>query len=354
MIHKDRIAIHTSDRRMFKRCRRKYSLASNLERGLEPKRPNSILWLGTGVHKALELWYASNLTESLPELFASWVNEERARLAKDAFMGEVDDSASEIGLEILSHYEKVYGEADKKYKPYKMEVMFSIPIANPDTGEQLFVLHPATGEEVPVTYDGRLDGILEDEDGYFWILEHKTARSFSDWDVKIPMDEQISSYIWAAEYLFGINIKGVIYNGLRKTSPRVPELLKSGKGLSKNKAIDTTYEVYLQAILDNDLNPDDYTEILDHLKTKGNAFFRRDYVSRSKDEVIQQQLQIYQEAKDMLSVENYYPNPTRDCSWDCDFKEVCSILQARGDAEPVIDMMYQQRESEEETFQERI
>lgn len=350
---KDHLAIHTSDRRTFKRCRRKYQLASKLERGLQSKQPNSILWLGTGVHKALEMWYANQQARSLVEYFNEWVAEETKRLMKNEYVMEVDDSAVAMGQGILEHYEKVYGEQDKQYKPYKMEVMFNVPIVNPDTGQSMTVTNE-DGKEIPVTYGGRLDGILEDEDGYYWILEHKTAKSFSDWQDKLPMDEQVTSYIWAAEYLFGIAIKGVIYNGLRKTIPRVPEPLKSGKGLSKNKAIDTTHDVYLQAILDNGFDPADYTEILDHLKTKGNGFFRREFIYRSKDEIIEQQKQIFEEAHDMLTTEYFYPNPTRDCSWDCDFKEVCSIMQARGDAEPFISMMYESRPDEEDEFNERV
>lgn len=354
MLHSNRIAVHTSDRKMFKRCRRKYQLASNIERGLQPKKPNSTLWLGLGVHHALEHWYASNCSADLVELFTSWAKEEKARLLKDPQVIEVDEAAVELGTAMLSHYQDHWQKHDSEnYRTYKTEVMFSVPITNPDTGSKIMVTHPETGEEIPATYDGRIDGIVIDKNDDYWILEHKTAKSFSDWPDKLPMDEQITSYIWAAETILDVPIKGVIYNGLYKAAPSIPPLLKNGT-LSKNKQIRTTGKVYRAEIEKHGLDVDDYGDFLQMLDLKGNPFFKREYVMRSREEILMQQAQIFFEAKEMLGVENYYPNPTRDCSWDCDFKEVCSIMQAKGDPEPYIDMMYEKRPHEEDEFEERI
>lgn len=358
MIHDDRIAIHTSDRRVFKRCRRKFYFASNLQRGLQPKKPNSIFWLGTGVHHALQMYYESNSSIDIVQSFDDWAMEERKRLRESgAVIWENDwekmDENQQLGKDLLTHYSKWCKDKDT-FKPYKMEVMFSIPIKDPDDGYELEVEHPVTKKKVPVTYDGRFDGIVIDPDGDYWVLEHKTAKSFSDWDDKLPMDEQVSSYVWAAQELFDVRVKGVIYNGIKKKVPTVPTVLKSGKGLSKNKAIDTTYDVYMQAILDNGFDPADYEDILTILKNKPNMFFRREYIYRDPAEIVQQQKQIFEEAVDMLTAQSFYPNPTRDCCWDCDFKEACSIVQARGDVEPYLELNYEARPDERDEFTESI
>jgi len=326
-----------------------------LQRGLQPKKPNNTLWLGTGVHHALQLYYEGKNT--LLGAFQEWADGEIERIKKDVGVWDEElDALNETkaqGEMILEHYASWCKDKDN-FEPYKMEVMFSLPITNPDTGEQLMVEHPEHGGEVPVVYEGRFDGIVKDDLGHYWILEHKTAKTFSAWDNILDMDEQISSYIWAAQYLFNIPVEGVIYNGLRKKEPTKPTVLKSGKGLSKNKSIDTTYDVYLQAIKDNGFDPADYTDILNHLDNKGNKFFRREFVRRTHEAITSVQEQVFYEAIDMLSAEAFYPNPTRDCSWDCDFKEVCQMVQNREDYEPMLQELYEPREAEEETFDEKV
>ncbi|UKM63136.1 PD-(D/E)XK nuclease superfamily [Weizmannia phage Youna2] len=353
-IFENRIAIHTSDRKTFKRCRRKYWLSSRLCRGLQPKKPNNILWLGTGVHHALQFYYEGK--DTLVGAFTKWADAEIKRIKKE--YGAWDEELEALnqvvadGVQLLEHY-NVWAKEVDNFEPFKMEVMFSLPITDP-YGRPLIVEHPETGEDVPVMYEGRFDGIVKDEMGHYWILEHKTAKSFSDWDTKLPLDEQITSYIWAAEYLFDIPVEGVIYNGLRKKAPSIPPLLKNGKGLSKNKNIDTTYDVYLAEILKHGFDPADYKDILDILKAKGNKFFRREYVRRTPEEVQTVKEQIFYEACDMLEAEHMYPNPTRDCSWDCDFYEVCVMMQNKGDVEPILADMYEPRTAEEDEFEEKV
>lgn len=357
VVFDNRLAIHTSDRKTFKRCRRKYGLASKLERGLQPKRPNNILWLGTGVHHALQLYYEANGKVNPWKVFEEWADEEIARITKESGMWDeelkVMREVVESGRDLLIHYEK-WASTEDDFEPFKMEVMFSLPITDPETGKPLMVEHPETGIDIPVVYEGRFDGIVKDSMGHYWVLEHKTAKSFTMWDDILPLDEQITAYIWAAEYLYDIPVEGVIYNGLRKKAPTIPQVLKNGKGLSKNKAIDTTYEVYMQEILKNDFDPEDYTEILDILKAKGNKFFRREFVRRTPEELATCREQIFYEAVDMLTAKSLYPNPTKDCSWDCDFYQVCVLMQNKGDVEPILADMYEPRAAEEDEFEEKV
>jgi len=356
VIFDNRIAIHTSDRKVFKRCRRKYQFSSRLQRGLQPKKPNNILWLGTGVHHALQFYYESNSTADIVDLFTTWAEEEKARIQKESGLWDDElaamDETIKQGQLLLAHYAKWSATVDD-FEPYKMEVMFSLPITDSE-GNELVAEHPVTGKEVPVVYEGRFDGIVKDSMGHYWILEHKTAKTFGDWDHKLDMDEQITAYIWAAEYLFDIPVEGVIYNGLRKKEPSIPKLLASGKGLSKNKAIDTTYEVYYDEIVKHGFDPDDYEDILAVLKAKGNKFFRREYVTRTPEEVQTAKEQAFQEAVDMLSADAFYPNPTRDCVWDCDFKEACLMIQNKADVESYLEGMYEERSKEEDEFEETV
>ena len=43
-----------------------------------------------------------------------------------------------------------------------------------------------------------------------------------------------------------------------------------------------------------------------------------------------------------------YPNPTRDCTWDCDFKDVCPLVDDGSDYAHIIETAYEVRGHEEE------
>ena len=379
------IVIHTSDRTMFRRCRRKAYYASKLWHGLRPIRVNSTLWLGTGIHKAIEMYYGYG--HHLNSTFTAWAEEEIAKIreAQGVTLDELEklNETISLGHAVLNHYKK-FAEQHDDFSIYMVndqpavEVMFKVPIYHPGTQVQLtvhFISHkPGMTEEqvafleehlyvdVPVFYGGRFDMIVEDTFGDLWIVDHKTARSFTDWS-KLSIDTQVGSYIWAAENTLPLDrrINGVIYNGLKKTVPHPPELLKKG-GLSKNKQQNTTYELYLDAIQQYNLDPDDYVDILEYFKEQitvtpnviETKYFRREKTRRSADEVRNIYHGIYQEALDMIRAQFFYPNPTRDCSWDCDFVELCRSLYNNEDVGYMIDTLFEKRPDEEDEFSIRV
>lgn len=384
MIRNGKIRIHTSDRLMYRRCRRKAQLASKLWRGLQPVRPNSVLWLGSGVHKGIERYYG--YSEDPTAVFTGWADESIAKIKKEEGLlnAELDkfNETIEMGVGVLEHYKQFAKQYDD-FNVYvfpdgtpAVEILFEVPILDPDgnhlharfeqpqvgmTTEQLLFLDANGYVDIPVYYGGRIDLIVEDIYGDLWIFDHKTCKTFGDW-TKLQLDTQVGSYIWAIQQLvpdLNKHVRGVIYNGLKKTLPKAPELLKSGKGFSVNKAQSTTYQVYAQTLLDNGISLDDpkYTEMLSHLLQQDevtndsitNKFFKRQKIRRSPEEVQSIGEQIYEEAVDMIGTQFFYPNPTRDCSWDCDFYDVCIGMHNKEDVEWQLESMYQPRPEEDET-----
>lgn len=131
-------------------------------------------------------------------------------------------------------------------------------------------------------YGGAIDLIVRERaTGDLWFMEHKTtvASDLTKYLHKLHWDPQIRGYAWIAQQpvvesdIEPMRLKGVIYNVARKKVPREPELLKSGKALSKS-ACDTTREVFMSAIIKHGLNPDDYADQLE--KLKGKSFFARE------------------------------------------------------------------------------
>jgi hypothetical protein len=80
--------------------------------------------------------------------------------------------------------------------------------------------------------------------------------------------------------------------------------------------------LYLKAIQEHGLDPNDYREMLDHLKTIGNRFFKRIKVTRLQPEIDASILELIEVAKDMKDA-RIYRNITKDCSWDCQHQSIC-------------------------------
>ena len=340
--------VHTSDRIAFKRCRRKWDLGSYQRQNLIPDRINDKLWLGTGIHFALSEYYEKGTP--LVRAFQDWAATEINRIKEttglwDEQMDMINETIT-LGSGMLEHYAKWCKVEDPKFfkRVVSTETEFRVPILDPE------------GNPTGYNYTGRIDGIVEDEFGAYWLLEHKTASNTDT--TKLPLDEQVGSYLWAAQQIYGLRLEGVIYNVLRKRIPRIPEVLKNGT-FSQNKSIDTTYEVYLGVLedhykaLDKPVPIDSYRDVLAHLYEKGNTFFVRERVRRNQYEIKNQGLRIYYELLDMTRPDLVlYPNPTKDCNWDCDFRSVCMAMEDGSDPEYLLSSLFKKRGEVSASFDE--
>jgi len=282
---------------------------------LEPKIAPLPLWLGTGVHEALACYYllAYDLrsAEALVNFFDLYCEKTLAKYESD--LGTLWDEEKELylqnralGEDILRNYHFWAKPLDEAISVIDTEVKFRTPV--PDFKN--------------VFYEGTIDGYGEDDEGYL-ILEHKTARTIET--DKLILDDQCGSYLWGASKFLDVPFKKVLYNIMRKKAPRVPAPLSKG-GLSVNKSIDTTYEVYEQALKDyyqTPFYPEGYEGILSHLQLKGNTFYKRESVRRSETELELLEQRIVAEISDMISPDlRIYPSASRDCSY-CSFRSPC-------------------------------
>lgn len=125
-----------------------------------------------------------------------------------------------------------------------------------------------------VRLGGKIDAIVEDTSGKRWILERKTHSGSA------PTEHERNFSIQGLIYLFlvrnsGNKVSGILWDYVRTKAPVIPEVLSSGQ-LSKRMNIDSDYRTYLRAIRDNELDPNNYTDILEHLRqTTSESFYRR-------------------------------------------------------------------------------
>ena len=331
-------------------CRRKWNYTSLNRMSLEPKSPQKALSLGIGVHEALESYYRDRVDPV--EFFRDWAYGESERLySYNLTSEEMDDlrAAWDLGLGMLENYVQ-WSKANDNFDFIAAEQQFKVPIFSPDG--------------VVVGYFvGRFDGLIRFHDsGEVAVIDHKTFSvrpQSADW---LQLDLQTTGYAYSATYLaqagqlidFGVPEGGVIskvlWNGLRKKLPTVPATLKNGS-LSRAANMDTTLEVYLNAIHLAGEDERDYEEVLERLRNKPNNFFHREIRERTWDEMLSFETLLYQVHQEMANPETAITyNPTHDCLWKCSFRAPCIAKNCGGDEQMQLQIHYASRPEKGEVY----
>lgn len=344
--------VRTTDRTNFKKCRRQWDFTSGMRKNLEPVKMNKHLAFGIAIHVGLERYYDPETWEFPHDvktgtmLSAFKAENERQRVEERDTIGGMDDERvaeyadrEALGLGMLKRYAE-WAKRKDKFTPIAVEEKFQIPVPGPNG-------NPLVVEGRPVVYQVRIDLVLEDREGRWWVCDHKTAGSLGDVNF-LDLDTQMTSYAWAAQIYYNRPFAGVLYNELEKVVPHEPAELKSGK-LSKDKKQLTTVELYLKAIRDRGLDADDYADILDHLRFNERDYFRRTPLRRNNVELHLQGQYVIAEVADMLSDPLIYPNPNKMVCGNCDFFHPCVVANEGGDVDFVLNnkMMYRPRTSED-------
>lgn len=349
--------ISTHDRMDYRRCRRRWDLQSSLRQNLEEVQyvPDPNLWFGTGFHFALEDYHG---WKQFPTPFAAFMAYKNS-FSDDQLPLEID-SLIELASGMLSYYSQHWHPqrgADFKTLVIggipQVEVDFEIVIYRPDG----YMYQHISDPEHPIisvphyepwfVYKGTLDRIAVDRFSRYWIIDYKTTKRMdtSNYDT----DPQITAYTWAASLLYGLDFEGVVWQQFNKAVPEWPTVNKNGS-FSTDKRQKTTAAIYRQALLDKyGTVPNDYYDFLSELMVRetqeGDAFIRWDAVRRNQQSIEAEEWKIIMEASEMLNVDlPIYPNPTRDCSWDCkSFKVMCLMMDDGSDYETYLGSSYEKK-----------
>jgi len=313
--------LRTSERKDFKRCPQRWWWA--WRDGLRPQGPDPLnLWFGTGIHLALAKWYIPGKTRGVDprETFEAFVKSETRMMKlthKDEF-GEVEKDFVEAGVlgeDMLTGYLNFYGW-DEAWEFIAPEQTFSVVLR-----------HPVHGKIV--RYVGTFDGVFIDheQDGSYRLLETKTAKDIST--AHLSLDDQAGGY-WAiatntlrAQNLIpsDANIDYIVYNFLRKAleddRPKDPE------GFALNK--DGTRS-----------------------KRQPKPRFERFPIDRNPRERNVQLKRIMAESMAMRRFETgeqeMYKTSSWNCSWDCQFFQMCELHEQTPDWEEYRNMSMRRRD----------
>src|SRR5258706_5239960 len=366
---RQKFIIRTSDRGIFKDCRQRWDFTSKIRQDYEPKGGQIHFNFGASIHDGIETRYNPLITSNNEELaIGAFLGSEQgfmkaeAKLYIDEILPQekIDEfnERRELGVGMLKHYFQWCKDTDDILRVVKVEIEFEVPIPARNLNDYVYNVE-AFGygfdndltcycddceQFHPVVYQGRVDMIVEDKHGRYWIWDHKTAGQFGSTEY-FDLDDQCGSYIWALQRMLGLPIMGVVYNRLLKAVPHPPEVLKNGS-LSKNKQQRTTYDLYIKAMELHAQPYAPYAEFLEFLKAKPNQFFQRVEVHRGPEEIPIIERRILMEAIDMLDDPKIYPNPGMFTCMGCAFKTPCLATQDGSDVEFILRTNYQKRETD--------
>jgi hypothetical protein len=363
----DRIEIHTSDRNLFRRCRRKWNWQSGLRENLVPLgQAVAPLWFGSGWHFLMEDFHGYRKYPTVDHAIVAY---------KDAFTrDELPDGVREL-LDLMAGMAHYYTEDWLKYhpEPYQTLLINGIPQVEVDYDVDITDLLYEEAESRGwtkqwlddvlkgrrVVYRMTFDRVVQDPFGQIYILDYKTAAKMDT--QKLSNDPQVSAYYWGGAQLYGEQMGGIVWQQHFKGVPAEPEWLTSSNRFSFNKQQKTTYPVFRRAIkakYDGKI-PGIYTDVLVEFSAQqgdwGDGFIRRDILRRNKESRRTEERKIVAEVLDMIDPSlPLYPNPTRDCSWDCPYKDACIAMDDGSDTEFFLTTSFERWKGYKQDWKRRI
>ncbi|PHR94852.1 MAG: hypothetical protein COA78_31455 [Blastopirellula sp.] len=336
-----RIAIiRTSDRSMFKRCRRKWDFESAIRKNLAPIDRPSYFWIGTGGHFAMEDFHGHNYYGDPVKAFIAYCD--ACVLAGDKHRIQVPDDfeyQKDLGIGVIRHYTNWLRNRD----PFETVWMpnaqgVSEPCVEVKCRIPLPIEHPDFDE---IYYQMTLDRLVV-RDGEYWILDWKFFKQFSA--TPLEFNGQMSAYIWGSHAMWDVPIAGAVYHEFLKKIPEPARILKNGTiSTAKNQA--TSHIIYRDALEamygDPNKAPSDNILCLNWLADQEDEhrdkFCKRTFTTRNQAQLESEGERILMEVSEMLDSNlPLYTNPTRDCGWDCQFREACLMMDRDDDWESFI------------------
>ena len=352
----ERIAyIRTTDRSLFKRCRRKWGFQSALRMNRDQIDRPGYFWIGTGGHFALEDYHGYNYYGHPVEAYKAYVDAQKkwSKKSRQNLPNDWEELA-ELGEALLDNYVLWLSHRDPLNTLWldgepqvECKILLELPWERGRHGWDR------------VIYQGTLDRVVE-IDGELWVLDWKFYKTIGS--NNLDFDQQMSSYIWLGSTVFDRPMAGAVLVQLRKTVPNEPKILSSGK-LSTAGNQGTTHGLYKNALIEiygsANKAPRQNIVCLNDLAARESGdrddFVRRDKTRRTMKQQESEGSRIMMEIEDMLNPDlPLYTNPTRDCGWDCQMQDVCLMMDRDDHWQDFMQEITVSRETETEDWREYL
>lgn len=356
------LQVRTSERRSFKRCQQRWEWG--YKNHLKTLTESNPLWFGQAVHLALAEWYKPGLERGVhpAQTFVDVLTEGKVKRFSENPTEEQEAEyveSLELGVDMLNRYVNEFGR-DELWECIQPEMTFTVYFKHPVTGEKRWLEYVGTFDGVFRYVGPTENGLLN---GSIWLFEHKTAASIQT--NHLPLDDQAGSY-WAvasavlrAKKLLGPDesISGIMYNFLRKAKDDTRPKNAEGKYTNQPKKEHYLAQLHgvegLSAKLKveelEQLARDNGIQVLgEESKTQPPPYFERLPVFRSRGDRKTMLRRIVDEGLHIEAARQEKPllpiikNPTKDCSWDCEFYRMCQLHEAGEDWHEYREFMFRE------------
>lgn len=363
--------LRTSERSDFKRCPWKWFHAWELGlRQIDP-RPNAADF-GSGLHLCLAEHYKPGKKRGPHPVttWKKWMADQQGQFVRVDDPNETEgegvakyEDALALGIEMLECYIDKWG-SDRNWTIIAPEQRFSIKIPHPQISNRSIVL-----------YVGTFDGIYRDEDtGLIHILETKsTNKNLDKFMIDVQWAEQRMAYSAVATQTMRTqgkigskeSVRGITYNLLRRAKQDDRPIGPDGR--RHNKPTREHCYTALVGTDPTDSQPSGWTEAalkkmtIDEMQSiaaaqmfeifgevsarQPTSWFMRETLANTAKERAAQLVRIGEEALHMQDLRTgrrpVMKNPTMDCSWQCEFFQLCQIDESGDDYEYFRDSVFQ-------------
>lgn len=335
--------LRTSERTAWKDCPQKWWWSYREGYTVNWHETPNALWFGIGWHEAMAHFYAKGYKRNMDfiDLWDVYAEDSMRQIAVSQ-SGNWDDKdwveAKELGHAMLTGYLEKYGK-DPDWDVVYTEEPFDIEIPRLDSRGR------AT-DDTEIVFVSTFDGVYRHrKTKRFHIMEHKTAAAITD--VHLDLDDQGGAYFAVASQVLhdkGIlgpreNIDGITYNFARKAMPDPRP--KDREGYATNKPTKTHYMAALEAAGYTLGGKETLADLEAHAAaarvrvtgersaSQPKPLFERFEVHRTPRERSEQIRRISREAAVMNGQRTgelpLWKRPTRDCSWKCQFYQMCQL-----------------------------
>lgn len=194
------LVLTNSSRQLFLCCQRKYKFF--YEDRLTPFEERAYFSVGRIVHEALADLLRGEPLERVVHNLRQTIKVERLKWR--GIPTELETAVVPIEPMILGWVDNQQYLKDIPLFEWDGDVAVEVP----------FEIQIVKGK---LAFAGRIDGIVQKKG--LWVVEHKTTSSLDKRYIeRLPIDPQITGYVWAVRQLVTVSVKGVIYNVIRKPS----------------------------------------------------------------------------------------------------------------------------------------
>lgn len=345
------VLLRNSERSTYRRCRQKWWWSYHLR--LSPPREKGALTFGTLIHECLAGYYPPGVKRGVhpARTFDTIWNDGKYDFSQWDEEGN-KINAYDLGMAMCEGYVDLYG-VDEDVEIIQPEMSMEVDVFDKQ-GRYL------------CTWVGQGDAMYRKRSTKrVGFVEHKTAKSIEEeLNVISGYGEQGLSYFWAGNIVarhLGIisdqeSLDHVLYNWLKKGLPDDRPKNEAGESLNKpskdallTACAEASIEVPKKVLVD-DLHALLLAEGIDPLqfgevsKVQKGPLFHRFELPFGEGELENINWRIRAEAWEMSQVRAgklpILKSPTKDCKWECQFRDACELHSMGGDYQDMFDLEF--------------